>query len=184
MTFNDKAVLAIGVGVILGGITGLYGIETTQRTWFFFLPVVAYFTPKFLDLRGAAIALCVLLLASLPLHFIAHYGNQAADYVSPSQAAGIEINNKLRQAGHYPLANLYKAGWEDDQLVFGNISPSAEHYLPISQADNATFRFLWNRPDFVGDVLGWLDNSERYNLVYVNPEFNLYINENRSSPDR
>ncbi|MDD4877131.1 MAG: hypothetical protein PHQ86_08410 [Dehalococcoidales bacterium] len=178
-TLSDNTVMAIGTGVLLGLISGLYGMEMLQRSWFFFLPVVAYFGMKLLNHKVTTFAFCLLLLVSLPFHFISHYGNEAIDYFSRGYEAGLNYVSEVKQSSDYPFAIVNQINWEEGQLVFAKSFPQGKHYLAISRFYDSYYTFLYNRPDYVDSIWDWLYNSNSYDYIYANPEFDLYINQAR-----
>ncbi len=84
----DITVLAIaaGCGIAAAGVGGSYLHELFQRVFVFLLPVMAYFGVKLLQRRAAAAVLYLLLLVAIPLCFVAKYGSQSMDYLSPPRA--------------------------------------------------------------------------------------------------
>jgi len=166
--------------VVLFPISGYcYQPHFTLRLYFFLLPPMAYFATNLLDIRRkAAISiLCLILIVAVPLHVVSHYGNQAIDYESPSNVAGLNYINEVNKGSNYPLAKLNQLSWEDGELLFDDTFPKAEQYFAISQHDDATYDFLYNKPEFVDSVWSWLESSKNYNFIYANPEFHLYVNE-------
>ncbi len=153
--------------------------ELIQRVYLYSLPFMAYFGALLLDVgkKTPAIVLCLILIGAAPLHVITHYGNQALDYYSPSYRAGVHHVEEIKSYNSYPLAKLNQLGWQDNQLVFSDNFPKGKHYFARSQRDDAKYDFVYNQPEFVNSVQSWLDSSDNYNLIYVNPDFSLYIHE-------
>lgn len=177
----DYAFIAIGLGAILGGVSGLYPQEMVQRTWYFMLPVVAYFGVKLLNRRVTATLLILLLVAALPLHFIAHYGNQASDYRTPSHIAGYAWRDIVIEKSPRDEALFRHLDLKGDLLLFSNEDstwsrfPTEDHYFPISQRMVDYYDFQRDQPDLVDKVWTWARNSDFYDSIYSNPEYNLYI---------
>lgn len=184
----DNAFIAIGVGAVLVGMSGLYGGELVQRAWYFSLVVVAYFGLKLLDRRATAVILCLLLLAALPLNFIAHYGNQASDYRSPSHIAGFAFTDSTIKNVPRAEAKFNQLSLEGDILFFTPSGqpdpfPTGEHYFAISQRWDAYYSFQHGKPEFVDKVWAWAQNSVYYDSIYANPEYNLYIHYGVRPPE-
>lgn len=184
----DNAFIVIGAGALLAGVSGLYSQEIVQRTWYFMLPVVAYFGLKLVNRRATATVLCLVLLAALPLHFISHYGNQASDYRSPSHIAGFTFTDSTVENAPRAEALLRQLSLEGDILLFsqGGICgpfPSGDHYFAISQRMDAYYDFQRNQPEFVDIVWAWAQTSGFYDSIYANPEYNLYIHYGGRPPE-
>jgi len=172
--YNDNTVLAIGISFIFILLSTLYPYELLQRTWFFMLPVVAYFGVKLLSYKSTLLVLCILLPFALSMHFIAHYGNQSADYRSPSYVAGSKYVKNLNIDTH-TIIKLDLVGLRSKKLNFENIFSSQIQYCAISKRADNRWDFLHNEPYFIDKMWAQLDKSNKYNCVYSNPSFGIYL---------
>lgn len=197
ITYNDVTVLACGAGcVVAAAIVGAgYGHELYQRLLVYLLPVVAYFGVKWLRFRAPAVILCLLLLIALPLVFVARYGNQSIDYLSPGYVAGATVFQDSTTSGYVvaemPFGRMehreqYLIGgtshedlkWQDNELaIFGSRVDLIPRYICISNHDSAKYAFFYSEPQLVNDVASSLNASTNVDLVYANPDLSLYVCE-------
>jgi len=192
----DTAVFAVGVGIVavIGVLGASYGPEIIRRTYIFLLPILAYFAVKLLHFKATTVVLCILLIISIPLHIISLYGNEVMDHYSPSQITALHFFHNHTDKGH--VTGISGAGahnknnyngigfshllWETDILVYKHndkVPGGMPHYVAINPRVSAEYEFLRNDPLFIPETEAKLDSSESYNLIYVNPDFSLYIHE-------
>jgi hypothetical protein len=198
IAYHDITMLAVavGCGVAAVGVGGGYLHELFQRVFVFLLPVMAYFGVKLLQWRVGRVALCLLLLAAIPLCFVAKYGSQSMDYISRGYFAGAETFHEKTQGGvvvgGFPIGSVKNyehygkdlsygdLEWEDGELVrFGTLgSPDiAPRYVCISDHDRAMLDFYYNQPEAAGEISAAMEESTNCSLVYANPDLVLYIRE-------
>ncbi len=198
IVYNDITVVAVavGCGIAAVGVGGGYLHELFQRVFVFLLPVMAYFGVKLLQHRAGVVALCMLLVAAVPLCFVAKYGSQSMDYISRGYFAGAETFHEKTQGGYivggFPIGSVkyyerYGKAlsyddlvWEDGELErFGSLgSPDvAPRYVCISDHDRAMMDFYYNEPEAAGEIAGAMNGATNCSLVYANPNLVLYIRE-------
>jgi hypothetical protein len=189
-------VLAIALApMVLLAIGAYYGQEILHRLYLFALAPMAYFGAELLAVnkRWLTAAICLLLIAGLPLHVIAHYGNEAMDYVSPAQIAGLHSFHdhtsegyltragylrEMENAEHYfriPIDMLCLA--DGGVAVQGTFDPALPHYVRITRQDREFYRFYRGTPEDYDDVEHRLAYSANYNLVYDDVDLRLYAAE-------
>jgi len=192
--FVDKEITTIMVTVALLAISiggGYYG-ELYQRILMFLLPILAYFGIKLLNSRSGGIILCCLMLFSLPLHFIAHYGNAAIDYFPLSHIKGlyfIEENTthgllvgtlpmgKIRYhpRGQYKWITLEKLKLNPQDARNEYTAGGYPYYAIITGHDRAWYEFLQNKPHFINEIKNSLNTATDWGLIYANAGFSLYF---------
>ena len=176
---NDRTVLALVAGTMLMvALTGAtYGFETFQRSWLFLLPEAAYFSVKLLDRRLTSIIFCVILFGSVPLHIIAHYGNQSLDYLSPSYLSGTQFVREETRTNQ-PMGYLSGLVWRNNEMIVLDSFPAERHYLVTSDHSWAYYRFVQDTPEFVDEVQDWLGKNA-YARIYTNGDYAVYQGEGR-----
>lgn len=166
-----------------------YSGELLQRLYLLGLAPMAYFGASLLDIRKRAVILilCFILIIAVPLHIISYYGNQALDYYSPSQAAG--VNFFRDKTGECYVTEAYSTGAmceplrhhfiplrkEGDILApeeFGNDLP---HYVGISRQARGYYSFIETAPRFLEKIERVLSGSGDYNFVYNSSGLQLYV---------
>ncbi len=201
---NDKFVLAslIGILITLFTISVAYTFETLQRVYFFTLPVIAYFGVKLLKFKISAAILTIILIVTLPLHFIALYGNALVDYVSPAAIRGVYFFNEHTDEGfltgalvHFPLGKManrenYQWVWLDrfrfeDNLLKHPIGyPNyVDHYVYLRPEDQEIYKFLGAGGDehineksklILDQLIQRIDSLTNCNLIYASPDLSIY----------
>lgn len=198
MAHHDVTMVAVvaGCGIAAVVVGGSYLHELFQRVFVFVLPVIAYFGVKLLQGRATAVALCLFLLVAAPLSFVAKYGSQSMDYLSPGYFAGAEMFHQKTQGGYViggaPIGSLkyyerygkdlgYGAlEWRDGELVrFGTLGDPdiAPRYVIISDHDRAVMDFYYNSPQAATEITAAMEASTNCSKVYANPDLVLYILE-------
>jgi hypothetical protein len=113
---------------------------------------LAYFASRLIDSRIGGILVGILLSIILPLHFIAHYGNQTIDYSSSKDVAASQF-----------VAQNVKDYYLTGRLVYSDIS------FPQYKLDggiNATYdQLLWNQQGEMERVPGM--NNDWPNVIVI-----------------
>jgi hypothetical protein len=176
----------ISLTIILGGS---YGFEHLYRTYFFSLPIMAYFGAKLISRKTTAIFLCSLVVVLLPLHFVSHFGNQAVDYISPSHLhgiyffsehtnSGIIINSGadplgfLKNAEHYYFTT-YDRLFAEEKPRFKSII-SNPIYVSISRLDEAVYYFQYDSPQYIEQIEKYLEETGECIKIYDAKDLRLY----------
>ncbi len=182
--------------LVLVTLTGHYGREIAVRLYLFALPGMAYFGATLFALRRRVVVLAfvLLLLAGIPLHVIAHYGNQELDYVSPAQLVGLKFFHEKVESGitlgawnlgtlenieRYIWARvpLHSLEWEDDRMVSCPASKGRHCYLGISRQNKARYEWFSGNTEVIDKIEERLKTTVNYNLFYQSPDLKLYISE-------
>ncbi len=179
-------------------LSGNYGREILVRIYLFALPGMAYFGARLLDIRSKlpAIILALVLIVSVPLHVIAHYGNQELDYISPAQLSGLEFFHDQTSRGvnfgawnlgtmknieHYQWARipLEYLEWEGDSLVSYTGKRDLPSYIGISRQNKARYGWFEGNTELIEGIERSLADTVNYNFFYNNPDLKLYISQNK-----
>lgn len=191
---NDKFVLATMIGILFMAfiLSAAYAHELVQRSYFFVVPAIAYFGVKLLKHKATAIVLTILLVVSLPLHFIVLYGNAVIDYVSPAEIRGAyffhEHTSQLFVSGavetfplgfmenreNYEFVYPDEFEWEDNAIRNPRGYP---HCIYLRQVDQAIYDSLgyYNWQSAWSKVIQHIDSLTNYNLIYTNPALSIYL---------
>lgn len=194
--YSDIAVLSI---IVLCGLAAIavgagYSHELYQRFFTFLLPALAYFAVKALLLRPTRILLCMVILAAIPVAFIAKYGNQTMDYLSPSYLAGASTFHEQTDGGYViagpPLGRIenyeyysHLITYQDIEFVDGECvchtaaDPLDPTYICLSDHDLAIFDFFYGKADFMEELGRSLDSAANCSMVYGNPAMQIYVCE-------
>jgi len=189
--------ILIGVSLLLGFFS--YGGEIFMRVFLFSLIPLCYFIS-----RGSSwkIFFCFfaifLIIATPPLYMVARYGNEVIDYVPPSEIKGIEFINKETTQGYiigpgirwservrdfrYRQSHEYIAfsntEWKGNTLSlkwFELIHLDWPKFVCISYGIREYYDFFLGEPQFIVETSKNLSESTRYNNIYSNPSFEIYL---------
>lgn len=189
-------ILAIALApLILLPLSIHYAGEFTQRLYLFALIPMAYFGVELFDIRNRAVTFvfCLLLVICVPLHVIAHYGNETMDYFSPGQVNGLHFFHDNTSGGYvtgaWPMGEMKNAeryqriGFDqlclqNDVLVIeGEIDQDLPHYVAISRQDREYYRFFRGIPEFIEEIELKLESAVNYGLIYDSADLKLCANE-------
>ncbi len=167
-----------------------YAGRLVNYLFVFLLAPMAYFGARLLDIKKKAIVLvfCLFLVVSLPLHLIAHYGNQAVDYRPQSQVSGLlfyydkttiqPVHRFSMDFPKYPLIAVGQLQWQDHMVLpEGGFKEDSPCWLYIHRRHKAFYDFIYGAPLFIGKIEDALSDSRNSSLVYYNPDFRLYFLE-------
>ena len=184
--------LSISIILVLIGMGSSYNESGLQRLYFFALLPIAYFCVFLLSRRTSSIVLVCLLIIAIPLHIISHYGNQEIDYASPSTIASWHfIPDKTKQGiivseSEYGITNnlerysTFSLGRIEQEFNTAFELPNEyPQYVYITEQDKTYFSVLYNDPNFIIRLKSQLDNQNNYNLVYVNPDSEIYFSDGK-----
>ncbi len=177
----------------------VYGGEFIIRVFLFWLVPVAYFGIKLMRTTAVIFISSVILMALLPLHMLAHYGNEMSEYIPPvelkftdffyghtSQGRLIGVNppvifKGLGQYEFYFIGSNRPDPENQDRLSVVESKPQPDEIYYSSQYVSITNRlydvyslFFDNRERIV-ELKDWMDNAKQYNLIYVNSGVYLYV---------
>lgn len=69
--------------------------------------------------------------------------------------------------------------WENDLLVGEALKSDRPHSVNVGEYEQSVREFLYNDPQFILAIRSRLENSTRYDLIYVNPDLSLYVREEK-----
>ncbi len=172
-----------------------YGQELLHRLYLFALAPMAYFGAELLSTkkRELTFIFCLSLIIGVPLHVVAHYGNEAMDYFSPGDVAGLHFFHDNTSEGYvtgawpmgevknverYRLIGFSRLSLQNDVVVVeGQLDEESPHYIAISRQDREFYRFFLDDPGFIEELELNLNNSADHNLIYLNADVSLYVHK-------
>jgi hypothetical protein len=190
--------LAVLVGIMIVAPASVYGGEMMIRVLLFSLPMLgaiiaaSFWRPPF------RLLVMVVLVAMAPIHVLTHYGNEEHDYVSPGEIAGFAfVDSALPPAnvfGGYPGANFqntalldarnsYLSRSTEPSTIDDFLNPELRHvwdhpdwpiYVVVSRGDDVAMQLFQDRLGFIPLVRRTLDASDRFVVVYRNPDVTVY----------
>jgi len=172
-----------------------YGGRMVVRLYLVSLVPMAYFGAVLWGVRKrvVVVALCLVMAASIPFHFIAHYGNHEYDYISPGHMGGLRsfhdstsggslvaldhpwLMENLESYRYVPFADLW---WKDGKVRVPVVDYDKPVYFVITRQDRAFYDFVLGAPEFAGEVERLLGRTENCELVYDNPDFMIWEIDN------
>jgi len=188
--------------LVLLPLSGNYGEELLHRLYLFSLAPMACFGVKLLcglniKRRMVFFIFCSLLIVCIPLHVVAHYGNEIMDYLPSKNIAGLHFfhNNTTRgyitwgwpmcgmkNAEKYQRISFNQLRLQNNILVvkeqFDKLDKRLPHYVIISQREREYYRFFFGKPRFIDKIQLKLESSVNYDLIYNSAGLKLYVNEN------
>jgi len=189
-------ILAMAIApLILLPLSVNYAGEFTKRIYLFALAPMAYFTVQLLDIRKRVLTviLCLLLAIGPVWHVIAHYGNEAIDYLSPARLAGLYfVHDNIDEGyltGSWPVGQIknveqyqnirFEQLYPEDNLltIKGKIEQGLPHHISISQQDREFYSFFKGNPEFIERIETGLGTAVNYHLTYDNADLILFSNE-------
>lgn len=196
----DRNATKIAEGILITLPFGLYATEMIFRVYLFLLPVLAYFGTKFLKTKIFTTVLIVLLIATIPLSLISIHGNQAQDYISPSQREYWRFVEEKGSVGRYTgggmvwtwslgyigtifdpslhALSLKEAYLWREKLLKSDWPPDEDTaYIGLSSFENALYTIWYSDKQFIPELRSWLNYSHKYNLVFSSDDVTSYINE-------
>ena len=191
-THVDLAILGFSTSTILVAIIvgGNYTWELLDRIYLSILPGIAYFGIKLINSKLKAL-LCILLVVAIPLFFVSHYGSQISYHVSQYQFAAADFFEARTNEGelitwgcmgaeknieHYYRFSFIKLR-DDDSLLYQQPSRFHYRYVEIGDYEARKMEFLYSDRQFVTERHYFLRTSPNYNLIYANPEVDLFVTE-------
>ena len=169
-----------------------YGGRAIEYLYVLSLAPMAYFGARLFEVKKRVVVpiLCLLLIVSLPLHVIAHYGNQSYDYFPQSLVSGLDysyanVATSPAISSGYPWATLEpvkhpfipvsQLQWQEHVVLpKGGFKEDNPRWLFIHRQHEAFYSFILGAPLFIGVVEDALGNSSNCQLIYHNPDFKLY----------
>ena len=195
VTRRDRATAVLVLALALAPLALAvipYGGRSIDHLYVFSLAPMAYFGARLLDGRKqvAVLALCLLAIAAVPFHLIAHYGNQTYDYFPQSLVRGLDYayESAPTSPGIYPaypwatlepvkepFVRLDRLEWQDGEVMpRGGFQDGSPRWLYLDRRHHAFYSFLLGESTFLGAVEDALGNTTNCQLTYRNPDFRLY----------
>jgi hypothetical protein len=197
---RNRFVIATAAGILTVSliISTSYSHELVQRSFFFLLPVIAFFGVKMLKYRLTAVILTVLLLVALPLRFVNLYGSAVIDYNSPAEISAAYFFHEYTDKGYISSSLLlFPIGFMENRekytfVLWSQILKWEEgipeplgypYYIYVRAVDDEILDFLG--PDtalginaitkqHVSELPQHMHGAIEYNLIYVNPDLSIY----------
>jgi hypothetical protein len=189
--------LAWLIATVLVGPVSIYGGEMLIRTELFSLPPLAMIIAATANRRHVLAVVAATLMFMAPLHILAHYGNEAYDYVSPGEIAGFRfVATHLAPAkiyGGFPGGGFLRSAslrWRNSTVPSGNSVPTAsdflhpnDHhwgrapggvYVAFSRGDVAGATLFYNKPDLIGAMQRLVAHDPEFRPVYITPDYSIY----------
>jgi hypothetical protein len=175
----------------------IYGGEMLIRTELFSLPPIAMIIAATANRRHILAVVAATLMFMAPLHILAHYGNEAYDYVSPGEIAGFRfVATHLAPAkiyGGFPGGGFLRSAslrWRNSTVPSGNSVPTAsdflnpnDHhwgrapggvYVAFSRGDVAGATLFYNKPGLIGAMQRLVAHDPQFRPVYITPDYSIY----------
>ncbi|MBN2074999.1 MAG: hypothetical protein JW762_05565 [Dehalococcoidales bacterium] len=187
----DSTILALAIVAILMTFTGLYTFELIMRTYMFVLIPIGYFGVKLLNSRITSGILCLVLLISLPLYVITHYGNTVRDTVPRGEIAFWHFIQDNTREGYligglrpreYSYAGYYKVDfqqleWNDNVFTSEYSKSDKPQYINVGRYEQSQQEFINDNMKVIPESRARLEESTHYNLIYTNRDVDLFIGE-------
>ena len=180
------AIMAVSVSMVILP----YGGRIIDRVYPIPMLALSYFAVTLLDRKKWGLVFCTLLIICAPVHVIAHYGNQVLDNVSQEYMDGINYFHDISPDGgtiiamgylwtirnkekyrYIPLARLQ---WHDSQVYLSGKNLSGPYWLIITEQERALCDFIYDYPEFPGQLSNLLNVTEGCNLVHGSEGFTVY----------
>lgn len=171
------------------GVAGalVYGGESFMRAYLLMLVPLAFACISFVEPKKRLIWLLLFYILALPFHFIAHYGNELVDYVSPGIIRGTDFLAQHSSGGYVvghdqilgnpqhteKFISLTWARYLTDQATWFN--KDYHVYLSLGPWERNYWWLFQNNPDFVEQMEVKLKKDRNSALFYSNKEIDLYI---------
>jgi hypothetical protein len=194
---NDKYMLSILLGFCLLIFAFAYGGELFMRLFMFSLIPLAFFASKMI-LKHRAVFLFAFLffiIVAPSMIIITNYGNEAIDYVPPSEMRGIDFLYRVSSSGqiiggsvhsgdfrdlHYhenysmtSLVDLYSAN-QLNMVLSEPQETNQDRFVCISYETKMYFPNYLGVNDQIQNLEENLTHSLLYDQIYSNPSFSIY----------
>jgi len=188
----ERRILLVLLG--LSSLFGLfaYGGELFMRIFLLSVLPLVYFVCKGLNNKRFLWAVLVfLVIVAPPMHIIAQYGNEANEYVPVSESRGTEFFKDATARGYvigdpyfrdlrygesyryFPLSDTY---WTNNTLSLDRIRRGEwPTFVCLSYYTRQRHSLLIGEPQFVPETVKNLTASTRYDKIYSNPGFEVYL---------
>ncbi len=179
-----------------------YSGEIVSRTFSLSFNLFNTLAAKLINHKYLSIVFLAVLIIAPPLSIINAYGNEAVDYVAPTEIAGADfLFNHLSSGVGYPYGNegsyvkgltertllikysqnLYYYKLDANLTSWNDVFPSnlrgvfKNYYVIISDRDIQSYNFIYVPVDV--DLLKSIKSVRSYSKIYDNKEYNIYYLE-------
>jgi hypothetical protein len=193
-----SAVGAIGLLTVIIGAA--YGHELFQRMFVFALPFLGYFVGRLVAGTSTyrAILVASAMAFMLPLHLIAHYGNERVDYMSNAQVYGLRFFHSRTDGGRvltvapyglYTNPEAYTVTMLESVYDKPTFVPEFQRkdlrdylssnalgqmcYVQIGVLEHRWMAYRYNDAEFVKRLVQTVEDSS--NEIYANGDLSLYV---------
>jgi hypothetical protein len=181
-------IIFAGIGAVAILISGSYQFELVQRLYIYILPAILYFVIKLLN-KKTTVILIVLLLASLPLHYIYQLGNAESDFITSADVSaanfffdnthlgtviGAQLVNpigSMKNQEDYTITPLRQLKWSNNTPL---INSNSICYIYLRKNDEEIYHFLYNDSSLIVATRNHLNHGDNFDLIYINSSYIMY----------
>ena len=198
----DLIVIAVGAGMLIMTFFCFYCGEMLSRTFFFILPILAYFAVKLFRTKITAVILVVLLLVLSPLSIIPLHGDQSVDNITASQRGYWQFIAQHTTQGYFTgggMVGSWQLGYLGSQIYdVGIVNYSFEGtqrwanelldnqwppfgqnaYVSISLFEEQEFSVIMDIPQTLIEIRSCLNSpTSNYDLIFNSGDVTTYMHE-------
>jgi hypothetical protein len=187
----EKKIFLMLFSVFLLLFFSSYGGELFMRLYLFSLVPLCYFIVKGFRWKIMYYTFLVLIVILPVVHIIARYGNESFDYVPSSEIIGGEFFHQntiegfviggyrdYKYRSSYEYFSFTDTEWKNNALSLGWIEDQRLNwpsFVCISYGIREYYNFFLGEPQFIVETAKNLTESTRYNKIYSNPNFEVYL---------
>ena len=198
----DLIVIAVGAGMLIMTFFCFYSGEMLSRTFFFILPILAYFAVKLFRTKIIAVILIVLLLVLSPLSVIPLHGDQSADNITASQRGYWQFIAQHTTQGYFTgggMVGSFSLGYLGSQIydvVIVNFSVEAtkrwadeilnkqwpldgqSSYISVSSFEEEEYNVMMDIPQTLVGIRSCLNSpTSNYDLIFNSGDVTTYMHD-------
>jgi hypothetical protein len=198
----DLIVIAVGAGMLIMTFFCFYSGEMLSRTFFFILPILAYFAVKLFRTKITAVILVVLLLVLSPLSIISLHGDQPTDNITASQRSYWQFISQYTTQGYFTgggMVGSWSLGYISSQIYdVGIVNYSVEAtqrwanelldnqwppvgqnaYVSISLFEEQEFSVIMDIPQTLVEIRSCLNSpTSNYDLIFNSGDVTTYMHD-------
>jgi len=168
-----------------------YGGRIFHRLYMVSLIPLAYFGAVLFEAEKKWVigGICALFILCIPLFIISNYGNYEFDEITPQQTEGVHYLADNMDRGYiigldfyWIISDIEKYHYIplDEAEVEGNMFLPPEYhrdkpcYAIITGQERVLCDYIYDSPEFMGQLEGLLDDAPNCSLIYDNPDFEIY----------
>jgi hypothetical protein len=168
-----------------------YGGEVVIRSFLYALPSLAFFASHAVLVPRTKMLAMTLVAFAVPMHFVAHYGNEVVDYVpKPDIEAAFFYRDRVRS--HVAVLGIpfigldriedrvvvFKAGSLVEQLSVKVLKDLRPDTVALNENVRDTLEYFYGEQTTFGELLRFLDGEDDFVLSYFNGEAWIYATSN------